>query len=91
MPGRGRLTISDSAYDVYLNESTYWRGVPVEVWEYILGGYKVLKKWLSYREKAVLGRPLKQEEARAFMYSAQRITALLALNAALDGNYEVCV
>ena len=44
MPGRGRLTISDSAYDVYLNATTYWRGVPTAVWEYTLGGYQVLKE-----------------------------------------------
>jgi hypothetical protein len=91
MPGRGRLTISDSAYDVYLNESTCWRGVPTDVWEYTLGGYQVLKKWLSYRETAVLGRPLKPEEARAFMHIARRIAALLALNDALDGNYAGCL
>ena len=91
MPGRGRLTISDSAYDVYLNATTYWRGVPTAVWEYTLGGYQVLKKWLSYRETAVLGRPLKAEEAREFMHIARRIAALLAFNAALDTNYQASV
>ena len=28
------------------------------VWNYKLGGYQVLKKWLSYRESKVLGRNL---------------------------------
>src|SRR6266851_3683405 len=36
--------------DVYLNDSTCWRGVPERVWEYYIGGYQVVKKWLSYRE-----------------------------------------
>lgn len=89
MPGRGRLIISDSACDVYLNDTTYWRGVPPDVWEYTLGGYQVLKKWLSYRETAVLGRPLKPEEAREFMHIARRIASLLALNEALDSNYRL--
>lgn len=89
MPGRGRLIISDSACDVYLNDITYWRGVPTDVWEYTLGGYQVLKKWLSYRETAVLGRPLKPEEAREFMHIARRIASLLALNEALDSNYRL--
>jgi len=88
MPGRGKLIISDSACDVYLNDTTYWRGVPTDVWEYTLGGYQVLKKWLSYRETAVLGRPLKPEEAREFMHIARRIASLLALNEALDRNYR---
>jgi hypothetical protein len=88
MPGRGKLIISDSACDVYLNDTTYWRGVPTDVWEYTLGGYQVLKKWLSYRETAVLGRSLKPEEAREFMHIARRIASLLALNETLDDNYQ---
>jgi Type ISP C-terminal specificity domain len=88
MPGRGRLVKADGgAVDVYLNETTYWRSVPADVWEYTLGGYQVLKKWLSYRETAVLGRPLKPEEAREFTHIARRIAALLSLNGALDANY----
>ncbi len=77
-----------NAVDVYLNDTTYWRNVPQNVWDYTLGGYQVLKKWLSYRETAVLGRVLKPEEAWEFMYIARRIAALLALNSALDTNYE---
>jgi hypothetical protein len=76
--------------DIYLNDTTWWAGVPVGVWDYTLGGYQVLKKWLSYRETDVLGRPLKPEEAREFMHIARRIAALLALNAALDANYAAC-
>jgi hypothetical protein len=89
MPGRGRAVENDGLIDVYLNETTYWRGVPADVWEYTLGGYQVLKKWLSYRETAVLGRLLKPEEAREFMHIARRITALLTLNEALDSNYRL--
>ena len=44
--------------DVYLNGSTFWRNVPRKVWEYKLGGYQVLKKWLSYREHRLLGRAI---------------------------------
>ena len=89
MPGRGRAVENDGLTDVYLNGTTYWRGIPTDVWEYTLGGYQVLKKWLSYRETAVLGRPLKPEEAREFMHIARRIASLLALNEALDSNYRL--
>jgi len=34
--------------DVYLNGTTYWRAVPEQVWEFYIGGYQVIKKWLSY-------------------------------------------
>ena len=80
MPGRGKIASHDDVLDVYLNDSTYWRGIPADVWAYTLGGYQVLKKWLSYRERDVLGRPLKAEEAREFAQIARRIAALLALN-----------
>ena len=47
------------------------------MWEYQLGGYQVLKKWLSYREHAVLGRPLLPDEVQHFMNTARRIAAIL--------------
>ncbi len=87
MPGRGRVVEADGLVDVYLNNTTYWKGIPADVWQYTLGGYQVLKKWLSYRETSVLGRPLKPDEARELMNIARRITALLTLNDALDRNY----
>ena len=68
----GRTTL-----DVYLNERAYWRNVPASVWNYQLGGYQVLKKWLSYRESKVLGRSLQPEEVQHFTDTARRIAAIL--------------
>ena len=48
--------LGETTFDVYLNGEAYWRNVPAAVWDYRLGGYQVLKKWLSYREHKVLGR-----------------------------------
>ena len=45
--------------DVCLNDRVYWRCVPARVWSYTIGGYQVIKKWLSYRERPLLGRDLK--------------------------------
>ncbi len=73
--------------DVYLNGVAYWRGVPAGVWNYTIGGYQVMKKWLSYREKALLGRDLKAEEAREVTRMARRIAAILLLQPELDANY----
>ena len=75
------------AVDVYLNDTTCWRNVPVPVWEYTIGGYQVIKKWLSYREKPLLGRGLTVAEVRYVTETARRIAALLAMQAELDGNY----
>ena len=56
----------------YAQQSTLCQGdnhgknVPRPVWEYTLGGYQVLKKWLSYREQTLLGRPLTVDEVTYF-------------------------
>ena len=70
-------TLRETTLDVYLNDRAYWRNVPAAVWNYHLGGYQVLKKWLSYREDKVLGRPLRPEEAQHFTDTARRIGAIL--------------
>ncbi len=74
--------------DVYLNGVAYWKNIPEPVWEFTLGGYQVMKKWLSYRERPLLGRDLTMEEARYFTEMARRIAAILALAPELDDNYR---
>ena len=56
MPGQGNVDRRGGGVDVYLNNRDYWRDVPIEVWEYRLGAYQVLKNWLSCRGSKVLGR-----------------------------------
>lgn len=46
------------------------------------------KKWLSYRERDLLGRSLALDEAREVRDMARRIAALLLLEPALDDNYR---
>jgi hypothetical protein len=74
--------------DVYLNETAYWRNIPANVWEYYIGGFQVVKKWLSYREEELLGRPLLPEEAREAANMIRRLTAIVLLQPALDANYD---
>ena len=69
--------LGDTTLDVYLNDRTYWRNVPTTVWTYKLGGYQVLKKWLSYREHDVLRRPLQPDEIQHFTDTSRRIAAIL--------------
>ena len=72
-------TLGETTFDVYLNERAYWQNVPASVWNYQLGGYQVLKKWLSYRESKVLGRALTVEEVQSFAEMGRRIAAILLL------------
>ena len=64
------------------------RTFQLRVWEYTIGGYQVIKKWLSYREEKLLGRPLTKEEVRYVQEMARRIAAILLLEPALDANYQ---
>ena len=73
------VTFGESTFDIYLNDHAYWRNVPAAIWNYKLGGYQVLKKWLSYREQDVLDRPLKPQEVQHFADTARRIAAILLL------------
>lgn len=78
--GDAIAVLGDTTYDVYLNERAYWRNIPMNVWNYQLGGYQVLKKWLSYREQRVLGRALAVEEVQAFAETARRVATILGLH-----------
>ena len=77
--GEAVAVLGGTTFDVYLNDDAFWCNIPAAVWSYKLGGYQVLKKWLSYRERRVLGRPLKAEEVRYFSEVVRRIGALSLL------------
>jgi hypothetical protein len=49
-----------------------------------------MKKWLSYRERSVLGRDLTLAELKEVTHMARRLAALVALQTQLDENYEGC-
>ena len=72
-------TLGETTFDIHLNDRAYWRNVPATVWSYKLGGYQVLKKWLSYRERGVLGRALSASEVAHFAETARRVAALLGV------------
>jgi hypothetical protein len=100
MPGKGKVeprratdkahtkAFGEETLDVYLNGAAYWENVPLAVWDYTIGGYQVIKKWLSYREKAMLSRGLTMEEAEYVTEMVRRIAALILLQPDLDRNYE---
>ena len=73
-------TLGETTFDIYLNDHAYWRNVPTAIWNYKLGGYQVLKKWLSYREWDVLGRALSPEEVQYFAEMVRRIGEIILNN-----------
>jgi hypothetical protein len=75
--------------DLYINPNVYFRNVPAAVWDYELGGYPVLKKWLGYRQ-ASRGeqKALTLEERRHFRSMIQRLAAVLTLEQQANKLYE---
>jgi len=104
MPGKGRIEErttqsvqgdghpsfpkEGSLLDVYLNNDAYWSNVPERVWNYYIGGYQVIKKWLSYREFDLLGRGLKLEEVEEVTNMVRRIAGLVLMEDELNANYQ---
>ena len=87
--GNAVPVLGDTTFDVYLNDRAYWRNVPANVWGYKLGGYQVLKKWLSYRESKVLGRSLRPEEVGHFMEVGRRVSGILGVVGCVGSKWVV--
>lgn len=75
--GDKQLALGETTFNVYLNARAFWSNVPHAVWNYRLGGYQVLKKWLSYREHNILNRVLSPMEVQHFSDIARRIEAII--------------
>ena len=57
MGGDGDNAVTEVTYKptgqrVYINKSRYFEGIAADVWEFKIGGYQMLDKWLKDRKKA---------------------------------------
>lgn len=78
----------DSSGDLYINKEICFKHVPRAVWEFELGGYPVVKKWLGYRHSRFRdGSPLSLREKDQLRQMVQRLAAVLALGSRLDELY----
>ena len=53
-----KVNYDENNQRVYINKTQYFEGVPLEVWDFHLGGYQVAQKWLKDRK----GRTLTYDE-----------------------------
>ena len=74
--GASLSSFGETMLDIYVNDSAFWRNVPVGAWHYKLGGYQMLEKWLSYWEREVLGRSLTPAKVQYFAETTRRIAAI---------------
>jgi len=57
---------------VYINQAQYFEGIAKEVWQYQIGGYQILNKWLKDRKR----RTLSLEDIKHYC----KVTTLLKFN-----------
>ena len=72
-PNSGDNIVEKPFYDqdsqrVHININHYFEGVESEVWNYMIGGYKVCEKWLKDRK----GRTLSNDE----IFHIKAVTAI---------------
>jgi hypothetical protein len=94
MCGKGRVETKPTdptSLDIYINDQVFWSNVPKDVWDLTIGGYPVVKKWLSYREHKILGRSLRLDEVTYVTEMVRRLKALLMLGDELDRAYVAVV
>jgi len=69
---------------VYVNKTQYFEAVPLELWEYQIGGYQVLAKWLKDRRD----RQLNLEEIKTYCRVVTAIQRTIALQEEIDALYS---
>jgi hypothetical protein len=65
---------------LFINARQFFEGVPPEVWDFRVGGYRVLEKWLAERK----GRRLEFDDQRQIARLIKLIGETLRLMAAID-------
>jgi len=67
---------------VYINETQYFTGVELKHWEFQIGGYQVLYKWLKDREK--VKRKLTYDEIETYGKIVTAVDETIRLMAEID-------
>lgn len=68
---------------VYINKNQYFAPVPAEVWEFHIGGYQVLEKYLKSRK----GRTLSLDEINHVSHIADALAFTVSQMQAIDSAY----
>ncbi|MCD6506596.1 hypothetical protein J7M22_08205 [Candidatus Poribacteria bacterium] len=69
---------------MYINRTQYFTPVPLEVWEYPIGGYQVCEKWLKDRRE----RRLSLDDIRTYCRIVTALIRTIKLQEEIDGLYS---
>lgn len=80
-PGQGSVSGK-----VWINKSQYFEGVPMEVWEFHVGGYQVCKRWLNDRKGRTLSYDDLEHYRRIVAALGEPIRLMSVIDAAIDSH-----
>ncbi len=66
---------------VYINKTQYFDGVPAAIWDFYVGGYQVLHKWLADRK----GRVLSYDDLRHYGFVVSALFETIGTMREIDG------
>ena len=75
----------DAGGRVFINREQYFEGVPSEVWEFEIGGYQVLHKWLKDRRGRTLDYDDLEHYQKVVVALSETIRLMAAVDAAIPG------
>lgn len=78
-----RLGFREAARRVYINKDQCFEGISKEVWQYLVGVYQVMDKYLKDRK----GRKLSPDEINHYMKVARAIHLTIGLQEKVDEMY----
>ena len=81
--GSSKLPQSLNRVVVYINSTQYFSGISKEVWNYHIGGYQVLNKWLKDRKK----RKLSVEEIKTYCRIVTALSKTMEIQGEIDKIY----
>ncbi len=85
----GRVRYDDKNQRVHVNKTQYIQGVPKDIWEFHVGGYQVLQKWLKDRgpKRGQPGRTLTDDDIthyhKVVLALSETIRAMAEIDAAI--------
>ena len=85
--GKGENKVEKVRYEdqkVYINKEKYFEPVPLNIWEYQIGGYQVCEKWLKDRKD----RNLSLEDISCYCRIVTSIEKTIRVQKEIDGIYD---
>jgi predicted helicase len=78
-----QVTYNSELQRVYINKQSYFTDIPQHIWEFKIGGYQVLDKWLKDRKNS--HRVLSAAEINHYQRIVVALTETLGLMKEIDG------